>query len=148
MNGTIHTFLSEDHRKCDEDFAQLEGHVAKSRWDEASSKFGDFKAKMLRHFEMEENTLFPRFEERTGMEGGPTQVMRIEHEQIRNLISVMEKNIDDKEQNGFLGNSESLMILVQQHNMKEEQMLYNMMDNLFGEESVEIVEVLKRVHGE
>jgi len=34
----------------------------------------------------------------------------------------------------FLGLAETLMLLMQQHNMKEEQVLYRMMDQVYGEE--------------
>ena len=36
--------------------------------------------------------------------------------------------LDDKDKDAFLSLAESMMILLQQHNMKEEQMLYAMCD--------------------
>ena len=72
--------------------------------------------------------MFPEFEQKTGMVQGPTQMMRHEHQQMRSLISQMKTAIDNEDKNKFFGLSETLMIMMQQHNMKEEQMLYPMTD--------------------
>jgi len=40
----------------------------------------------------------------------------------------MSKAIDEKDKNKFLGFSENLLFTMQQHNMKEEQMMYSLAD--------------------
>ena len=60
------------------------------------------------------------------MTTGPTQVMRGEHQQMRALIDDINKALKAEDKDQFLGLSETLMILMQQHNMKEEMMLYPM----------------------
>jgi hemerythrin-like domain-containing protein len=78
--------------------------------------------------------LFPAFEARTGMSMGPTQVMRSEHEQMRGLIGDMARAAAEANRDGYLGLSETLNMLMQQHNLKEENMLYPMSDQvLVGE---------------
>ncbi|MDX2322458.1 MAG: hemerythrin domain-containing protein, partial [Moritella sp.] len=57
---------------------------------------------------------------------GPTEVMRNEHEQMRRMMTQMVEAIASKDTERFFGLSETLMMLMQQHNMKEEQMLYPM----------------------
>ena len=55
-------------------------------------------------------------------------MMRYEHEQVRGLIGNMAESIENKDKDASLSLAESMMILLQQHNMKEEQMLYAMCD--------------------
>ena len=125
---SIRHYLTQEHRGCDEDFAKAEKSVANGLWDEALQYFIAFKDKTLTHFDKEESLLFPAFESHTGITEGPTKVMRYEHEQIRGLLDRMLQAIEAKAKEDFLSLGESMMILLQQHNMKEEQMLYAMCD--------------------
>ena len=50
--------------------------------------------------------------------------MRYEHKRVRQLIGQMAGAPEDKDKDAYLSLAESIMILLQQHNMKEEQMLY------------------------
>jgi len=75
--------------------------------------------------------MFLEFEQKTGMTQGPTQMMRHEHTQMRALMKDLLDAIDENNTDKFFGTSETLMILMQQHNMKEEQMLYAMCDRVF-----------------
>lgn len=145
MSETISSFLTKDHRDCDEIFAQMENEVASENWTQANKKFQEFVGDLEHHFNMEEKVMFPAFEQRTGMMGGPTAMMRMEHEQMRNVVSLMKKDLDEKNKNHFFGLSESLMMIIQQHNMKEEQMLYAMADNHLGADSAQVVQQMKEL---
>ena len=68
---TIRELLTDDHRQCDDLFAVVEQAVAAGDWDKADAAFARFCAAMLNHFDIEEATLFPEFEARTGMTMGP-----------------------------------------------------------------------------
>lgn len=72
--------------------------------------------------------LFPAFENATGMTQGPTQVMRMEHGQMRELTEQMNQALAAQDADAFAGAAETLLILMQQHNMKEENILYPMCD--------------------
>ena len=132
--STIVDFLSNDHRVCDDLFASVEAEVALNKWDSARSLFGQFEQAMARHLAMEEDVLFPAFESRTGMRDGPTEVMRMEHAQMRDLLQEMAGAVAAGNQNGYLGLSETLNMLMQQHNLKEENMLYPMSDRVLAGE--------------
>ena len=84
---TIRTFMTDDHRRCDEFFAEAEQAIGKKNIEAARASFGHFRTAVLAHFDSEEKTLFPTFEAKTGMTMGPTQVMRMEHQQMRDLMS-------------------------------------------------------------
>ena len=120
--------MSQDHRDCDSLFVAAENAAAKNDWEEATQTFNAFIDAMDRHLGIEENVLFPAFEEETGMATGPTEMMRMEHEQMRVLFKEMRDAINAQQSDDYLGTSETLLILMQQHNMKEEQMLYPMCD--------------------
>ncbi len=142
----IGQYLTEEHRKCDQVYAQAEEAVSKGDWESARKLFEEFKEKTLLHFRKEEEVLFPEFEEKTGIVMGPTQVMRHEHAQARDLLERLEKAIESRDREAFLSAGESLMILIQQHNMKEEQILYPMSDqHLSSEEMVEKLSALGEV---
>ncbi len=123
----IKEFMTQDHKNCDLLFSQAENAASKGDWDTASQSFKAFIATMERHFGVEEEALFPAFEQETGILTGPTQMMRMEHEQIRTLFAEMSEALEQENTDDYLGTAETLLIMMQQHNMKEEQLLYNMM---------------------
>ena len=124
---SIPEYMTAKHRECDEYFSEAESAVAKADWGLALTKWQSFAAELEGHFEQEEGTLFPKFEQATGMTAGPTQVMRMEHQQMRALVQDLDNALAAKEKDEYLGLSETLMVMMQQHNMKEEMMLYPMM---------------------
>ena len=131
---SIRELLSADHRRCDDLFAAVERHVAAASWDEARAAFGRLARAMRKHFDAEEAILFPAFEARTGMRMGPTQVMRGEHAQMNELLDAAQAALVAKNADDYAGNAETLLIMMQQHNMKEENVLYPMSDQqLAGE---------------
>ena len=139
--STIKEYLTQDHRKCDELFANMEAAATKSLSD-AKELCAEFIADSERHFQMEERVMFAEFEQKTGMTQGPTAMMRQEHTQMRSLMSQMTEAIEADNKDKFFGLTETLMILMQQHNMKEEQMLYTMAQQHLSAESDRIVEMM------
>jgi len=131
----IKEFMAQDHNDCDQLFADAENAVSKEDWPTATQAFNDFVQAMERHLGMEENELFPAFEEATGMTMGPTEMMRSEHDQMRVLFVEMRDAMERQHSDNYLDISETLLILMQQHNMKEEQILYTMMDQHLSEDS-------------
>ncbi|HKI99586.1 MAG TPA: hemerythrin domain-containing protein [bacterium] len=132
----ISGFLGEDHKRCDALYADAESAAQADDAGQAARLFAAFHTGMTRHLAMEEEGLFPELEQRMGFFGqGPTTVMREEHEQMRGLFARMEAFLPAGELEGFMDACETLLILMEQHNMKEEEMLYPMMDDAFaGEE--------------
>jgi hemerythrin-like domain-containing protein len=141
----ISQFMTQEHRDCDTQFAAAEQAVADNNWSDAETKFLAFSNETLTHFKREEEELFPTFEAQTGSSEGPTQVMRYEHEQVRGLIGKMATALEAQERDTYLSLCESMMILLQQHNMKEEQMLYAMCDRVLAPETKE--ETLAKMKG-
>ena len=143
--ATIITIMAADHRRCDEIFSEAENLVSTKDWGEGGKAFAAFRDATLNHFAMEEERLFPTFEQHIGHAMGPVQIMRMEHNQMRQLLSEMEQAVADRDATRYLGLSETLMMIIQQHNMKEEQMLYPMMDRTLGEAGAEIAQEIHSV---
>ena len=139
--ATIKEFLSADHSRCDELFAKMEDIASKSISD-AKESYEEFAQETEHHFQMEEKVMFEEFEQKTGMTQGPTAMMRQEHTQMRSLISQLAEAIEADNKDKFFGLSETLMILMQQHNMKEEQMLYPMAGQHLAAESDRIIAMM------
>ncbi len=140
---TITDTMANDHRRCDKLFVEAEEMVAKGEWAEGRVKFDAFRDATENHFSMEEEILFPGFEQRTGQSAGPTQMMRMEHAQMRQLLTDMATAVQLTDTERYLGLSETLMMLMQQHNMKEEQMLYPMTDQVFATDAEVTLQAMK-----
>jgi hemerythrin-like domain-containing protein len=143
--NTILDFLGSDHRACDDLFASAESAIAQKNWDGARTLFNQFQAAMSHHLTMEETVLFPAFEARTGNTVGPTQVMRMEHEQMRGLMQDMAGAVAAGDRNAYLGLSETLNMLMQQHNLKEENMLYPMSDQVLSGNRDDLIRSMQAV---
>ncbi len=127
--SSIVAYMQQNHRQCDELFAQAEEAVANSDWDKASNSWQNFRSELFDHIDNKEETILFTALEAVNGPTGPTMVMRQEHAQIRALVTQMDTALEAKDSQTFLGLAETLMITTQQHNMKEEQILYPMMDN-------------------
>ena len=141
---SISEFMTQDHRHCDDRYARVEEQVAAGQWDEAGQSWSEFRNDFDTHVKREEDCLFPAFEAKTGNTEGPTAVMRMEHEQMRALISEMDAAMTARDADSFLGLAETLMILTQQHNMKEEQILYPMSDQVLADPDT-LIEQMKKL---
>lgn len=138
-------FMRDDHRACDHFYTEAENALSEKRIEDAARFFDEFYRATNHHFDMEERELFITFEKRTGMTGGPTQMMRYEHQQLRSLLESMKSALNEKRTNDFFGIGESMMIMLQQHNMKEEQMLYPMIDRALGTDGELMIQTLKEM---
>ncbi|MFC1680866.1 hemerythrin domain-containing protein, partial [Pseudomonadota bacterium] len=85
------------------------------------------------------------FEDATGTTAGPTEIMRSEHTQMRDLLYRMNAALEQRDQDDYLGYSETLLIIMQQHNAKEEQMLYPMADQVLGPDVDEVIRSMEAV---
>ena len=142
---TISEYLSSDHHRCDDLFAVAEEAAGSKDWEKIVGESGAFLESMRHHFAMEEEVLFPAIEEQTGMSMGPTQVMRMEHQQMRELFEAMAQAVKNRDRDDFLGQTETLLVLMQQHNLKEEQILYQMADHVLANDVAGMLGRLKEV---
>ena len=141
----ISSYLTDDHRHCDEAFLAAERAILVRHWAEAEHSLADFAVAMARHFASEEDLLFPAFEAASGSTAGPTMVMRMEHEQINGLLEALHRAVTARNREDCLGLYETLLLLMQQHNAKEENILYPMADRLLESDAAGLVERMRGI---
>ena len=129
---TVSSYFTDDHRSCDQTWAEVERLVDEGQEAPAQAAFARFAAEMEHHFAMEEQVLFPAFEQATGMTAGPTQVMRMEHDQMRVVLGQIIDHAERGDFDGMLDHGDTLHMLIQQHNAKEEGILYPMAERLLA----------------
>lgn len=135
-------FFTQDHRHCDEGWAEVES-AAQAGGAALQAAWTEFEHRMLRHLSWEEDVLFPAFETSTGMSGmGPTVIMRSEHDQMRKVLVAMADAVERGETEALLDLGDTLMMLIQQHNVKEEGMLYPMSEHHLMAQWPELRELL------
>ncbi len=144
------SFFPADHRHCDELWAKVEAAADGAGPESvkaAARAFADFDAAMRLHLDMEEEILFPEIERAMNMHGmGPTQMMRMEHAQMRGVLDTMARAAAAGELDGVLDHGDTLMMLIQQHNLKEEGILYPMAARALGGAWAGIGEKLARMY--
>ncbi|MBF0107990.1 MAG: hemerythrin domain-containing protein [Magnetococcales bacterium] len=142
---SIQEFLGADHKRCDELFSQLEQAAQANDVTQAALLFGQFRTGMDHHFGMEENIFFPAFEKSTGMTQGPTMVMRMEHRQMSGLIGQMAQAMEQNKLDGVTRVISTLVIMMRQHNIKEEQMLYPMADQYLDGTTDSLIRTMQKL---
>lgn len=140
----IKEFLTTDHRACDEAFAAMEDALGAKSGD-TPKLYEKFSNDLVNHFSMEEIVLFPMLEQATSTASEAVRAMEMEHEQMRSLLSKMRKAVENMDKESFFSISETLMILMQQHNIKEEQLLYTLAQNHLGEDADHIIRQMRSV---
>ena len=131
--NTIAEIMSANHKACDNEFALAEEAALATNWSKAETTFNTFRDDMTRHFRMEEEVLFPALVS-AGGPSGPVHVMRMEHTQIKGLLEQMAAAGTQKNAQEYGGLSETLLMVMQQHNNKEEQILYPIADQILAKE--------------
>ena len=141
MNLT--TFMKQDHHEGDSLLAKAEDQVAVGRWPQARSAQQGFAAALELHFRVEEDKLFPALEQVMGAGFGPTNVMRQEHLRLRLLLAQLQEALEQEDDSAWFAQADALRILLQQHNLKEESMLYPFADRALGAGALDLVEQLR-----
>ena len=128
LHESIVGYMSFDHRRCDGLYADAEAAFNDGNKELAAELLKAFDIGMKRHLGSEENILFPAFTEATGMVGGPVQVMMMEHDQMRGVMQQMTDAMGNNDLDTAFTAGDTMVILMQQHNVKEEGILYPMLE--------------------
>ncbi len=127
---TIRQYLGNDHDYCDELFVRAEEAVANEIWEDARTALQAFHDALEKHFTREEKVLFKAFEAAGSGQDGPVDIMRLEHWRMRDMIIDLDHAVFQRDKTGYLNISETLLVLMQQHNGKEEGILYPLCDRV------------------
>lgn len=120
--------LAAQHRACDADLVRAEQLAQSAQWRAAERAVSDFVDHTEAHLRYEEQNLFPQLEAVLPMAAGPTTVMRGEHGQIRTLFGELTAAVAAQDTGAVSDAVDTLLLLLQQHNAKEEAVLYPLAD--------------------
>lgn len=145
MNDSIATFMTDDHHRCDQRLAACEQAIGGDAWDRVAEEARGFAAALVDHFDMEEQVLFPELVAVSPWATGPTTMMTMEHGQMRALLNELDEVVEARDRDGCLGLIETLHLVIQQHNAKEEGILYPLAEEHLGEQRVAILDRMRAV---
>ncbi len=132
---TVTEYLEGDHRRLDAMLPEVGRLSRAGSYPGAAGRFATFAESLDRHIEAEEQVLFPVFEGMTGTSTGPTQVMRWEHQQIREWMRRISAALAGEAAVAAADALGGLTEVLTSHNVKEEQMLYPMADSAVGSDA-------------
>jgi len=129
---SIADYFEKDHDRLDQlyrDYLEFK-HV---HFANARENFISFKHGLERHITWEEEILFPMFQKKTGIVDGPVAVMEDEHRQILDMLERINLRLqnNDSSSNRL---EHDLMVLLGHHNVKEENVLYPVLDHLLNQD--------------
>jgi iron-sulfur cluster repair protein YtfE (RIC family) len=139
----VSQYLQTEHRYCDELFDLIEPLAVAAKWQEAREALLAFQTALTQHLDREERVLFPAMEAAHGGPMGPTRMMRMEHDGMRDLLVQMEEAVGRADAEQLSAVVETLRILLQQHNMKEESVLYPMADRLLADRIGDLLQAME-----
>lgn len=145
LNDGALPFLTHVHRACDALWSELETALEDEDAEAIGRLWPRFDAAVRRHLAMEEEVIFPALEQAMGRHGfGPVQMMKIEHTQMRALLDRMARAALDTQWQEMMDEGDTLLMLVGQHNAKEEGILYPMLQQELASTWGGLVEQLDR----
>ena len=140
---TVCDHLIFDHKRCDELFERAEACVPRGDWNATQSEFDVFLEAFQRHVRMEERVLLPAFQQCMKGADAAIALLRSEHRQILAMLERMSDTIKRRDKVEFLLHCETFAMLKKQHGMKEEEMLYPLLDKLPGDTRAGIIHAMR-----
>jgi iron-sulfur cluster repair protein YtfE (RIC family) len=138
MSSVITDSFTADHHRCDHLLAETERALAARDWPGTSAAAAELCVAMEGHFALEEGVLFPELAAVFRVAANPIEVMVAEHAQMRALFGDLQQAVAEHKRGDCQGLLETLHFLVQQHNYKEEGVLYPMADGALPERGAAI----------
>lgn len=141
---TICDYLVFDHRRCDALFERADTCIEQRDWSMADTNFRQFQLALKQHMKMEEKILFPAFENFMSNSAAPLAMLRREHGLIHGIVERMALALNRMDPVSYGIHAETLTLLIQQHGMKEEEMLYPLLDKILSARRDEIIQAMRQ----
>jgi iron-sulfur cluster repair protein YtfE (RIC family) len=129
MAESITTMMTGEHRRMEGALGEAGRLLAAGLVAEGRSVVDRLDAEMRLHLQAEQELLFPVFEARAGI-AGPVAVMRREHRAIEALLESVLMALDRKEVASAQDRLRRLAVLLTDHHLKEERILYPKTDQV------------------
>ncbi len=143
---SITTYMQQDHVLIDQILERARAAARAGDHAVLEREAELFLQRLARHIDMEEKLLFPAFESHTGMtEAGPSVQMRAEHEQMQGILQQMRSAAGARDGAGYQRAAQALLEVLVPHNLKEEQMMYPMLDEAMGAGASSLLDDVKEM---
>ncbi|HSN31881.1 MAG TPA: hemerythrin domain-containing protein [Ideonella sp.] len=143
---SISSYMQQDHVLIDGISERAAAAAAARDFAGLARESSLFLQRLRRHIEMEEELLFPAFEQRTGMsDSGPSVQMRAEHVQMHGILQQIEAAAAASDGAAWQRAAQALHEILIPHNLKEEQMMYPMLDQAMGEDAQALLADVKEM---
>ncbi|MBK9387048.1 MAG: hemerythrin domain-containing protein [Planctomycetes bacterium] len=135
---TVGGYLGWDHRRM-EAILRLGVMLAeRADWSAAQALLADHGAALRRHADLEDEILFPAvLAAQGGVDGGPIELLRTEHVEVRRSIHVMLRAVRDRDLTAVREACELLERGALEHHAKEEEILFPAIDESFEPRELE-----------
>ena len=135
---SITNFLGTDHHHIHSLWQDCLSAVDQRETPRVQVALKRFISHLRRHIRLEEEILFPVFEESTGMKEGPTAAMRREHLEINAALERLSRAAQQDDCDTIIAAIRAEPInpsaLLANHDVKEEHALYPMADRVLSED--------------
>ncbi len=136
-------WLHHDHRRYEAVLEDCRVAAEREEWRAARRLFEEFLSHLKLHMRMEEEVVYPAYDQ---AEGGPqkaTQAMRDEHEQIVRLLRDLSWILKTNDSEHFLESLVPLRHAMMEHHEHEEQVFLPMAERVLLDRREEILKKLE-----
>ncbi|MEC4723644.1 hemerythrin domain-containing protein [Noviherbaspirillum sp. CPCC 100848] len=137
--GTLFDKLLSDHGRCERHLEALSKSVADKDWNLAAQYCAHFSESFIGHIEEEESSFFSCLRQSVKGCDWFLDDLRMDHVRLKALLTRMLQAVHDKNAEGFYLHAESLLILMRDHSVKEEDILYPAVQRRLQNETHEAV---------
>ncbi len=137
--GFVSVYHNSDHNRLDLILNSLVEAVREEKsFELQQSLFYLFKSGLLRHLHWEDAVLFPIFEREMKLKNCPIQSLKDQHAEIHLALSNIEDTLDNEID---LEKIVALANYLDEHNTREEKLVYLAMDEVLDKDTQELMAV-------
>src|SRR5512132_976181 len=115
--------IAEEHRRCDLLLAAAEQALECGEWTAFRARIVELRTALTAHFALEEEELFPDFEQRTGVRE-PIADLCLQHRRMREILDALASASAAHDPGGCRAELGAFGLLYRQHKEIEESVLY------------------------
>ena len=138
-------WLHHDHRVFEASLAECEAAAEQEDWKAVRRLFDSLVARLKSHMRMEEEVLYPAYENLADVSHGPTLALRKEHDEIVRLVRDVSHVLGTNNSERFLEALAPLDRVMMTHHDKEEEIFLPMAGHALLEKREEILQKLKEL---
>lgn len=137
-------WLVHDHSVYEDILFKCQDFVESGEWEEAKRAFNELVDHLKGHMAMEEEVLYPAYENRVKSRTSPTEILREDHDQLVRLVRDMIQVFRSRDTGHVLDCLSHLERQMITHHEKEEDIFLPMASVILDENKEEIIAQLKR----